>query len=257
MPDPEVISTDLPCTTCAYNLRGLPSTGICPECTTSVALSQRRAAAITGVDAARFAHALGLALLAAALLACANVCLLFGTFGQWGWTGSPSDVVAVVFVMLALIVNAAAAYPIATASSPRNEAHPSPTLRKALLILALLVAASALPMLLTLLLSPTGAISSIPQLLGVHLLIFTIALTLAAASSLAWVLVKLTILEGIAQHLNQPRRARRTTILSRVMYVAILIGAWAIPFGPLAIILLYSWIVLDVMLACRRASRGV
>jgi hypothetical protein len=36
---PAVVEADIPCRKCAYNLRGLPTTGKCPECGTDVALS--------------------------------------------------------------------------------------------------------------------------------------------------------------------------------------------------------------------------
>lgn len=247
------ISSDLPCHACGYNLRGLPHTGKCPECSKDIALSLPRAPVLTPLEARAIAKALARVFFSAlailvGILAAVLIAGLFPFASRSVLLWCCILPLAAGGVVHAIGVNELASRCRALAADDamyKDFVFIPRAASCVFAVAAIFTAAGIAAQTLTL----TGTPTSDPL----------VALTLLCAffGVLAWFLTFLgtmDLAEVVSQRLSRPQLARTVTKLNAVCLLVGIFGGCVIP--PVALIL-YSLHLMTLILVARACRQHV
>lgn len=253
----DTISSDLPCHTCGYNLRGLPHTGQCPECASSIAKSLPRGEPLTSRQAGKCAWAF-LIMLVSTVLEIVGVSAALYYYDR-GWNSLwpfPSSFLSSLtatpfqtnlFAALAATCIGTLGYAVGVALLVRPSVLPRvyphlPDVRKPLFTFAWL----------TVLLTAVASAGTLAPFGSRLASVAVPACLLAALSALITCAVTLTLAEGVADRLKEPALVGRIELSSRIATFAAMLGGCFIPPFQLIVLGAFVRVLWLVFRACRK-----
>ena len=240
-PPPLTLDRSQPCVKCAYDLRGLPLDGVCPECGTPVQDSLRGWLLRYASPEYRRKLGLGLSIVLNGILAMVVLTILQMVAGFSGWRGGGFDT-GMHIVNFGLAIAMIAGYWFMTEPDPGYTGLEKPNSARQVLRTAVLAQAGL--NLLSVVLVLTGAMSTSPT--GVTAAT-AFVLLLGFAGLVAWAVqffATMRYMRWLAGRVPDAAMQKRTETYMWLLPVLSIVGIILVGLGPLIALILY-WNLLD------------